>query len=262
MLHRFACHPCAGAMLISSGHPSFSICAEVRACLLSLSSRPLSAAEGSACCPAQLGAGRSVGHCRRSAGCRLPSAREGPADFTGLSGPSHLCHLSRRFSLLAFSSPTCSQWFPEVRNQVSYSSWESPAKVLLAESHSITWRSPISLHWGFLLGHFCPFEGALVLDCVPFGQIRGFVVTSAWRKAGRAQWTWNLAEDREGLRLTCVREAITPSRRSSVSRFTDGMSPSPEEEAAGPQRWWLHCRSGACVPALSSRVALLAVRPG
>ena len=87
-------------------------------------------------------------------------------------------------------------------------------------------------------------------------------MTSAWRKAGRAQWTWNLAEDREGLRLTCVREAITPSLRSSVSRFTDGMSPSPEEEAAGPQRWWLHCRSGACVPALSSRVALLAVRPG
>ena len=46
----------------------------------------------------------------------------------------------------------------------------------------------------------------------------------AWRKVGRAQWTWNLTEDREGLRLTCVREAITPSLRSSVSRFTDGMS--------------------------------------
>lgn len=87
-------------------------------------------------------------------------------------------------------------------------------------------------------------------------------MTGAWRKAGRAQWTWNLAEDREGLRLTCVREAITPSLRSSVSRFTDGMSPSPEEEAAGPQRWWLRCRSGARVPALSSRVALRAVRPG
>lgn len=95
MLHRFACYPCAGAMLISSGHPSFSICA----CLLSLSSRPLSAAEGSACCPAQLRAGRSVGHCRRSAGCRLPSAGEGPADFTGLRGPSHLCHLSHCASL-------------------------------------------------------------------------------------------------------------------------------------------------------------------
>ena len=71
----------------------------------------------------------------------------------------------------------------------------------------------------------------------------------AWKKVGRAQWTWNLTEDREGLRLTCVREAITPSLRSSVSRFTDGMSLSPEEEATGPQRWWLRCRSGAaCLP--------------
>lgn len=81
-------------------------------------------------------------------------------------------------------------------------------------------------------------------------------MTGAWRKAGRAQWTCNLAEDREGLRLTCVREAVTPSLRSSVSCFTDGLSPSPEEEAAGPQRWWLRCRSGARTPALSSHVAL------
>ena len=91
MLRKVACHPCAGAMLISSGHPSFSICAEVRACLLSLSSRTLSAAGGSACCPAQLRAGCSTGHCCWFAGRRLPSVREGPADFTGLewASPTH-----------------------------------------------------------------------------------------------------------------------------------------------------------------------------
>ena len=80
------------------------------------------------------------------------------------------------------------------------------------------------------------------------------MVTGAWRKARRAQWTWNLAEDGKGLRWSCVREAVTPSLRSSVSRFTDGLSPSSEEEAAGPRCWWLCCRSGpVCLCVLTCR---------
>ena len=174
MLHRFACHPCAGAMLISSGHPSFSICAEVRACLLSLSSRPLSAAEGSACCPAQLRAGHSVGHCRRSMGCRLPSAREGPADFTGLSGPSHLCHLSHSASLYwcSVSLPVHNDSLRSETGCLTAPENHRPRSCSLSPTPSHG-GPPSPCIGGFLLGHFCPFEGALVLDCVTFGQIRG-----------------------------------------------------------------------------------------
>ena len=175
MLRKVACHPCAGAMLISSGHPSFSICAEVRACLLSLSSRTLSAAGGSACCPAQLRAGCSAGHCCWFAGRRLPSVREGPADFTGLSGPSRrLCHLSHSTSLY-----WCSKSLPVYNGSLRSETGRRTAP----ENHRprSCSLSPTLSHGGppppciggFLLGHFCPFKGALILDCVPFGQIRG-----------------------------------------------------------------------------------------
>ena len=123
--------------------------------------------------PRTAGGSPQHGSCRCSAGWHLPSAREGPADFTGLGGPRHLCHLFHS-SLYwcavplpvhsgSLRSETGCLTAPEGLRPRSCSVSSTP-------SHG---GPPSPCIGGFLLGHFCPFEGALVPDYVPFGQVRG-----------------------------------------------------------------------------------------